>query len=189
MRKKLFDIVGASLLLLIATPLMVLIWLCVRATSAGPAIFRQTRIGYLGRPFVIFKFRTMRYGSGRTVDQVLPGDVRVTGVGRFLRKTHLDELPQLLNVLMGDMSLVGPRPLTESSLMKLVGESPAMLQCLSARPGLTGLTQIRGRLWRVQRGVQGILRLDFFYMNHECLWLDLLILARTVQMVLRGKGV
>jgi len=189
MRKKLFDIVGASLLLLLAAPFMVLIGLWVKATSRGPVIFRQVRIGYAGKPFVILKFRTLQHRSGRTADQVLPGDVRVTRPGRFLRKTHLDELPQLFNVLMGDMSLVGPRPLTESSFMRLFRESPATLQGLLMRPGLTGLAQVRGRLWRLRRGAPGILRLEAFYMSHGCLWLDLRILARTVETVVRGRGI
>ena len=124
MSKRIFDFVGALVLLVFAVPFVPFIAVCIKATSPGPVIFKQVRAGYRGKPFTIFKFRTMRDGSGRPLDVVVPDDNRVTIPGRFLRKTHIDELPQLINVLLGQMSLVGPRPVRIESVEKRAQEIP-----------------------------------------------------------------
>lgn len=191
MQKKLFDIVGASLLLLLVTPLMVLIGLWVKATSAGPVIFRQVRIGYHGKPFVILKFRTMRDKSGRVdeIDIVREGDARITRIGRVLRKTHLDELPQLFNVLRGDMSLVGPRPMSAARDAYYTRVYPEEVrERHDLMPGLTGLTQLRGRAWVLRKGGRGILRFNRFYRRRQSFWLDLRILAGTVKAIWQRTG-
>lgn len=130
------DRLVALLALLVASPLMLVIAVLVKTTSPGPVIFRQVRIGRDGRPFEIYKFRTMTDGAHRTTEHVSPtGDPRVTGVGRVLRDWYLDELPQLANVVKGDMSLVGPRPETPEYVDLY---SPAEREVLTLRPGLVG---------------------------------------------------
>lgn len=190
MNKKLFDFFGALVLLAFAAPLFPLIALWVKATSPGPVIFRQIRLGHRGVPFTLFKFRTLIDGSGQSLDTVLPGDLRVTAAGRFLRKTHMDELPQLINVLLGQMSLIGPRPLPIKQAETHIREIPSFARRLDVLPGLTGLSQIRGRKWLLKRGLRCMSRLDLFYVDHEqCMALNLRILFKTVETVLRGKGV
>jgi lipopolysaccharide/colanic/teichoic acid biosynthesis glycosyltransferase len=139
--RRALDLVAAGVGLVLLSPVLVLLALAVRLSSPGPALFRQTRVGQGSRPFTILKFRTMRAGSGGP--QFTPaGDVRVTGVGRFLRHSGLDELPQLLNVLRGDMTLVGPRPETPA----LAGRYPQECRAVfTYRPGLTGPAQVRLR--------------------------------------------
>ncbi len=167
--------------------LFIAIW--IKVTSPGPIIFRQIRVGYRGKQFVIFKFRTMKDGSGYPFDIVLPDDSRVTVPGRFLRETHMDELPQLINVLLGQMSLVGPRPhpveFVEKSIKKI---SVYSLRLNNVRPGLTGLEQIRGRTWSLKHGIRSAFRLEFFYINHHCFSLDLYILFRTIKTVWERNG-
>jgi lipopolysaccharide/colanic/teichoic acid biosynthesis glycosyltransferase len=167
---------------------MLLTALAVRATSSGPAWFRQKRLGLGGAPFTLFKFRTMtadapdlRNADGSTFNS--PDDPRVTPVGRFLRATSLDELPQLFNVIKGDMSLVGPRP-------ELVDQvrfySDRDKQRLEVRPGITGLAQLSGRnslAWSKRR------ELDLEYLERRTLGLDLGILFKTLPYVLRRRGV
>lgn len=186
--KRIFDVCVALVMLV---PALILILVCaslVKLTSRGPAFYTQTRIGRNGVPFRLYKIRTMEHGSGRQRDFVKPGDLRVTSVGRVLRAHHLDELPQLLNVLKGDMSLVGPRPRPVDRAGELL-HSSRFRESLSVRPGLTGLMQIRGRLWIMERGFQRALRLDAYYAKRACLCLDLRILAKTVRVVVEGKGV
>ncbi|TSC70849.1 MAG: glycosyl transferase [Parcubacteria group bacterium Gr01-1014_49] len=190
MSKKIFDFFGALVLLVLTAPLFPLIALWIKATSPGPVMFRQIRPGHRGVPFTLFKFRTLIDGTGRPLDTVLPGDQRVTAPGRFLRKTHMDELPQLINVLLGQMSLIGPRPFSIKQTEARVREIPSFARRLDILPGITGLAQIRGRKWLLKRGLRCMSRLDLFYVDHErCLGLNLYILFKTVEIVLRGKGV
>lgn len=189
MGKRVFDFLVAAVCLVVIAPFVPCIALWIKATSPGPVIFRQVRIGYHGARFVLFKFRTMEDEEWCPFAMVMPGDTRVTTPGRFLRKTHMDELPQLVNVLLGQMSLIGPRPLQEEVIQRCVQELPAYERRLEVHPGMTGLVQIRGRMWLVKRGTRCGLRLDLFYVKHHCLWLDLYILYRTVLAVLRCEGV
>ncbi len=189
MGKKLFDFLGASVLLVLTAPLFPLIAAWIKATSPGPIIFRQIRLGYHGVPFTMLKFRTLKDKTGRPIDRILQGDPRVTAPGRFLRKTHLDELPQLINVLRGQMSLVGPRPFELKLSEKCVQEIPLFTRRLSVLPGMTGLAQIYGRERHIKWGFRGVLRLDLFYINRHCVPFDLYILFRTTETILLGKGI
>ena len=167
---------------MLTAPFMLLIGLAVRRNSPGPALFRQPRIGLGGRPFMVYKFRTM------TVDSPTFGpkpqsfdDERVTRLGRWLRRTSLDELPQLFNVLRGEMSLVGPRP--EQPF--LVARYEAwQRERLSVLPGMTGWWQINGRKQPMHEYVEE----DLFYVRNRSLWLEVCILVRTVRSVLRRDG-
>jgi lipopolysaccharide/colanic/teichoic acid biosynthesis glycosyltransferase len=180
--KRLIDVCVAVVLLVVTSPALVISALLIRATMGAPVLFRQQRPGYLGQPFMLLKFRTMREAMGR--DGVpLPDEDRLTGVGRLLRRTSLDELPQLLNVVRGDMSLVGPRPL----LMEYLGlYSATEARRHEVRPGITGWAQVSGRnatSWPER------FALDVWYVDHRSLGLDMRILLRTLLTVLRGKGI
>ncbi|WP_229068359.1 sugar transferase [Actinoplanes sp. DH11] len=194
--KEIFDRVGASMLLLLASPFLAVIALMVKfgPGGRGPAIFKQERVGKDGRPFMLYKFRTMQVdaeaqlrilGELNESDGALfkmKQDPRVTPVGRHLRRFSLDELPQLVNVVKGDMSLVGPRP----PLAKEVADYPSdMLRRLVVKPGLTGLWQVSGRS---DLSWEESIRLDLTYVENWSLVMDLTILARTVSAVVRSSG-
>ncbi len=182
MFKRLFDILVAATLLLLTLPLMLATALAVRLALGDPVLLRQTRPGKGGIPFLFFKFRTMteeRDGAGG----LLSDERRLTPFGRWLRVTSLDELPQLVNVLKGDMSLVGPRPL----LMEYISlYSPQQARRHEVRPGITGWAQVNGRnalSWEER------FRLDVWYVDHRSLLLDLRILLLTVLRVFQARGV
>lgn len=181
--KRLLDIVAALLLLAPCLPLFLVVALLVRLTSPGPALFLQDRPGLRGRVFRIYKFRTMRPGSERMVRgrEVARDDERVTPLGRLLRRSKVDELPQLINVLKGDMSLVGPRPERLASLADYDSETARRLDML---PGMTGLAQVSGNICLP---LEERYRLDVYYVDHFSLWLDARILLRTVGVVLLGE--
>ena len=197
---RVLDVVGSLVLLLLLAAPSLLIALWVRLDSPGPVLFRQERVGLYRRLFTLYKFRTMRVGGGdealrRLIEAELCGedtccdgstklgdDPRVTRAGRFLRRTSLDELPQLLNVLQGEMSLVGPRPCLpwEAELFP-----PQFADRFSVRPGITGLWQVTGRS---TVGTLDMLRMDLAYVRDRCLRLDLWILLVTIPSLLRGGG-
>jgi exopolysaccharide biosynthesis polyprenyl glycosylphosphotransferase len=183
--KRAFDILGASLLLVIFSLLLMLIALLVRADGHGPAIFRQIRIGAHGQPFTIFKFRTMNAASGADFVQAKLNDPRVTKIGRFLRRSSLDELLQLFNVLKGDMSLVGPRPhAAETRAAGLVMENAVKFYGVRHRvkPGITGLAQIRGHRGSTQQleALEQRIASDLEYIQNWSIWLDLIIIFKTL---------
>ena len=193
--KRAIDIVVSAILLLMLSPLLVVLAFGVRLTSGGPVIFAQTRCGLRGRPFRFYKFRSMvADADARKAELIhlnevqgpafkIANDPRITRLGHFLRKYSLDELPQLWNVLIGDMSLVGPRPPTPSEVSSYTRRQA---QRLSVIPGITGLWQVSGRnnITSFDRWVD----LDLAYIERWSLWLDLRILARTVLVVLRAEG-
>jgi lipopolysaccharide/colanic/teichoic acid biosynthesis glycosyltransferase len=196
--KRLIDVVGALAGLVLASPFVVAAALAVRLSSPGPVIFQQQRLGRFGRPFVMYKFRTMRHAPKPTESSSLVtagGDTRITSVGRFLRRYKLDELPQLVNVLKGDMSLVGPRPEVE----KYARYYPAEYErILSVRPGITDLAtlafrneeQILARSDEPERAyiaevLPAKIRLYFRYLEEQSLRTDLSIILRTLGSVLR----
>ena len=197
MAKRAFDIIVAGVALIVLSPPLALATLLVKLESPGSLLFRQPRVGKDGRVFTMYKFRTMRTGDGAasgpaTVPQVsdftsyvfdpLYGGKRYTRIGRLLRTTSLDELPNLFNVLRGDMSIVGPRP----EVPELVAQYPPEYQRRHAvRPGITGLAQINGRGSLTYE--QAILY-DLEYVQDHSLLRDLVILARTVPVVLSRKG-
>lgn len=180
--KRGFDFILALCgLLTLALPLSVLIWM-VRLKLGSPVFFRQVRPGLHGKPFEMVKFRTMTSERGPD-GQLLPDAVRLTPFGRFLRATSLDELPELWNVLKGDMGLVGPRPLLMEYLQLY---TPEQARRHEVRPGITGWAQVNGRnaiSWEDK------FRLDVWYVEHRSLWLDIKILWLTVKKVLVRDGI
>lgn len=194
MSKRAIDVTGALIGLLALLPVIVVCALAVKLTSRGPILYRQTRVGKSGRSFGCLKFRTMRVGAHaqqellRAASQQdgpafkIAGDPRITPVGRILRKFSIDELPQLLNVLLGDMSLVGPRPPIPSEVDKYTWWQRRRI---SVKPGLTCVWQVYGRN-RVsfKRWVE----MDLYYIDNWSLWLDLKLIAHTVRVVLSGTG-
>ena len=194
--KRLIDIVGAAFGLLLLSPLLIAVAAIIKLTSAGPVFFRQERTGLDNKPFQILKFRSMYTDrcdlSG--VTQTVADDPRVTPIGRIIRKTNIDELPQLINVLWGDMSLVGPRPHVPGMLAAGVRYEELVLgyeRRHAMRPGITGLAQangLRGPTSEVEPSVMRVVR-DIEYIRDFSVWLDIRILLRTViNEILRGKG-
>ena len=188
--KRLIDILVAGAGLLVAAPIMAVIGVIIRLTSPGPAIFTQERLGYRGKRFSIHKFRTMVEDAEERTGPVWAktDDPRITPFGRFLRRTRLDELPQLWNVLIGNMSLVGPRPERPHFVEWLIEEFPYYYRRLLVRPGITGWAQVRGNYDTSLEDVRRKLKDDFFYIENLSINLDLKILFLTVWVVLSGKG-
>ena len=192
--KRTFDSVSAALGLLVVAPLGAAIAAAIRLDSPGPVIFKQVRVGKDGRPFEVRKFRTMVQDAEALVEALrahneadgplfkLREDPRVTRVGRFLRKTSLDELPQLVNVLRGEMSLVGPRPALPEELVEW---DPQLHARLRVRPGITGMWQVNGRS---DSSFESYSRLDLYYVENWSLFNDVTILAKTIPTVLFGRG-
>ncbi len=180
--KRLFDLLAGGVALFILVPLLLLVAALVRLRLGAPVFFRQQRPGLYGRPFTMLKFRTMtdaRDEAGR----LLPDDQRLTPFGRFLRSSSLDELPELINVLRGEMSLVGPRPLLMEYLDRY---TPEQMRRHDVRPGITGWAQVNGRnaiSWDEK------FALDVWYVDHQSFWLDLRILVLTVWRVVRREGI
>lgn len=188
MNGSVFGKIASLIILIISLPLLATIALMVKLTSAGPVIYRHKRVGYKGQEFTLYKFRSMTDRSERPDDVVLPGDQRVTRVGRILRSTHLDELPQLWNVLKGDMAFIGPRPMPFSELQKAMIEHPRYAELADLRPGLTGPAQIRGRLWKVGNERE-VLEMNLRYARNGSLATDALIIWQTMMAVVRRQGV
>jgi lipopolysaccharide/colanic/teichoic acid biosynthesis glycosyltransferase len=183
--KRAFDLVLGGAILAAASPLLALLALAIRLDSPGPALFRQRRLGRDGRPFTIFKFRTMAHGSTHLGSglETSRDDPRITRLGRVLRNRRLDELPQLLNVLRGEMSLVGPRPLLPEHLPYYSDQDRRRLE---VPPGMTGWQQVRGA---ARHGWRERVALDVWYVDHHGLFLDLWILVLTVGVVVRADTV
>jgi lipopolysaccharide/colanic/teichoic acid biosynthesis glycosyltransferase len=192
------DLLLAALGLLLLWPVFLLVSLAIRLDSPGPLLYRQTRLGRGGRPFTLLKFRSMRQGAEGQLDALLEAepefrrawardqklwdDPRCTRLGVFLRRYSLDELPQLWNVLRGEMSLVGPRPILPDQRLQY---GPGFARYASLRPGLTGLWQVSGRN---RTSFAGRVFLDQVYISRRSLFLDAVILLRTVWVVLSGQG-
>jgi lipopolysaccharide/colanic/teichoic acid biosynthesis glycosyltransferase len=178
----LLDLALASVMLLVTAPIILISMLLVRLTSKGPMIYAQKRLGQEGRTITIYKIRTMYRDSERDTGVVwsLPGDPRVTSIGRFLRWAHLDELPQLVNVLRGEMSLVGPRPERPELVGVLARALPQYRRRLAVRPGLTGLAQVQQGPDTCLYSVRHKLSYDLYYVKRACLWLDVRVLLGTV---------
>jgi lipopolysaccharide/colanic/teichoic acid biosynthesis glycosyltransferase len=182
--RRAFDVAAAATGLALGSPLLALAWLAIRLESRGGAIYRQRRVGLDGREFDVLKLRTMvdgaeKLGAGLAVDK---GDARITRVGALLRRTSLDELPNLVNVLKGEMAIVGPRPTLPSQVAQYTERERGRL---AARPGITGWAQVNGRAalpWSER------IELDLWYIEHRTWRLDLEILLRSARMVLGGDG-
>lgn len=180
--KRTFDIMISLIAIALLSPVFIILYILVKAKLGTPAIFRQERPGLHGRIFVMYKFRSMtdeRNGKG----ELLPDEVRLTALGKLLRKTSLDELPELVNILKGDMSIVGPRPLLVRYLPRYSAEQARRHE---VRPGLTGWAQINGRnaiSWEEK------FRLDVWYVDNLSLWLDLKIFILTFMKVFKREGI
>jgi lipopolysaccharide/colanic/teichoic acid biosynthesis glycosyltransferase len=197
---RILDIAVAAVALVLLSPLLLVMALWIRLDSHGPALFRQERRGHGTRPFVVNKFRTMHVNTTNDehvayVQSLIAGDAkrneklfklvaddRVTRIGRVLRKTSVDELPQLINVLRGDMSLVGPRPCLDYELAKY---PPHAFARFAVKPGITGLWQVSGRS---ELGFDEMIALDIEYAQRPSFWLNVRILLRTLPVVLLGSG-
>jgi sugar transferase (PEP-CTERM system associated) len=187
--KRLLDLTAASIGLVLAAPIMLLVALAVRLDSPGPILFRQERLGRGNQPFTLWKFRSMRTDAEKNgAVWAVQADPRVTRVGRFIRKTRLDELPQLWNVLVGDMSLVGPRPEREMFVRQLMEVCPWYEQRLVVRPGLTGWAQIKAPYASSFEESIEKLQFDLYYIKNLSLFLDVSILLSTARTVLMGRG-
>jgi lipopolysaccharide/colanic/teichoic acid biosynthesis glycosyltransferase len=181
---RLIDLALASALLVLSSPALIAAIVAIRLESRGPALYRQRRVGVGGRPFELWKLRTMVPGAeemGAGI-YIVEGDPRITRVGRLLRRLSLDELPNLINVLKGDMALVGPRPTIQEQVDRYTGRQRRRL---AVKPGITGWAQVNGRTslpWPER------IELDIWYVEHRSLWLDLRILAKTARMLVTGHG-
>jgi lipopolysaccharide/colanic/teichoic acid biosynthesis glycosyltransferase/GGDEF domain-containing protein len=205
--KRVVDVIGAIVGILLFMPAILIFAIAIKMTSRGPVFFKQERIGFMGQKFMLFKFRTMYHGCDDETHKTyvknliknqmekcekeesekkvykIENDDRITSVGRFLRKSSMDELPQFYNVLRGDMSLVGPRP----PIAYEVGEYQTwhLRRVLEAKPGITGLWQVKGRS---RTSFDEMVRMDILYVNNRSLWLDIKILIQTCLVVMNGKG-
>lgn len=186
--KRGFDLAAAGVLMLVTAPLLAACALAVAVSSRGPILYRQVRVGRHGRPFLLLKLRTMHEGAEASGEELLAalGDERLTPVGGWLRRSRCDELPQLWNVLRGEMSLVGPRPERPGFVERYLAELPGYSERLVVPPGLTGLAQVNGDY---HSSAANKLRYDLAYLANWNLGLDLSILLRTVKIVLTSRGV
>ena len=187
------DWCAAAVLLVLLSPLLLAVAATIRLDSPGSPIFRQRRIGYRGEPFTVYKFRSMtvkREGDAdaRAHAMTRSNDQRVTRIGRFLRTSRLDELPQILNILKGEMSWIGPRPEAEVLSRWYESEIPFYRYRHIVRPGITGWAQVsQGHVAEVE-DVRHKLHYDFYYIKHFSPWLDMLIVARTIRTMATGFG-
>ncbi len=188
--KRVFDIVAAAIGLIIGLPIMVLVAAAVRLTSRGPALYHQVRVGQHGQPFVVHKFRSMRVDAEAGTGAVWAsrGDNRVTPIGAFLRRSRLDEMPQLWNVLVGEMSLVGPRPERPEFVDGLTQQIPFYGERHIVKPGVTGWAQVRYSYGASIEDALEKLQYDLFYVKNFTMSLDLLIVLNTIKTVLLGRG-
>jgi len=183
MIKRTFDILVSVVVLILLMAPMLLITLLIRIGSPGKAIFAQRRAGKNGKPFTILKFRTMRIDADPYDSSPHSGeDPRLTSLGRFLRETSLDELPQVFNVIIGQMSLVGPRPLYERHAAQW---NPHQRRRLEVRPGITGYAQAYGR---GQLTIEEKIEMDVYYVDNRSFWFDLRIILRTIRNIFRPRG-
>lgn len=190
--KEMADRVGALVVLILLAPILVVIGIAIRLDSPGPALFRQERMGYRGNVFTVYKFRSMRVepvsDSERDSAITRPGDERITRIGRFLRNTRLDELPQALNILRGEMSWIGPRPEAFALSQWYEAELPFYRYRHIVRPGISGWAQVnQGHVTEVGDVLEK-LHYDFYYIKNFSPWLDLVIVMRTIRVMFTGHG-
>lgn len=193
--KRAFDFISASLLLIIVSPIFLIIAIAIKVDSKGPVFFKHMRVGKNGKPLPTYKFRTMVTNAEELLKKLTPeqkkeyeenfkleDDPRITKVGKFLRKTSLDELPQLLNIIIGNMSVVGPRPVVRKELEKFGDQVDKLL---SITPGLTGYWQANGRS---NTTYDERVDMEIYYVDHCSLWLDIKIIFQTIGAVIRKEG-
>lgn len=189
--KRLFDIVGALFCLIVFSPLFAICYILIKREDGGPAIFRQKRIGFAGQPFTIFKFRSMRLDAEKDGPQLSAHtqkcDKRMTKIGHFLRNHHLDELPQLYNVLKGDMSFVGPRPEREFYIKQILEHDKRYVYLFKIQPGVTSYATLYNGYTDSMSKMLKRLEFDLYYLQHRSITLDLKILLKTFFSIIFGK--
>jgi exopolysaccharide biosynthesis polyprenyl glycosylphosphotransferase len=188
--KRISDVVISFLILVLTLPMSFFVAIAIKLNSKGPVLFKQERIGMNGKKFKIYKFRSMYQDAEKNTGPVwsTKNDPRVTRVGKILRKLRIDEIPQFVNVLKGEMSLVGPRPERPYFVEQLSGQIPYYQRRLKVRPGITGWAQVKHKYDESIEDVKVKLRYDLFYIENMSLRMDIKILARTILVVLFGKG-
>ena len=187
--KRVMDICIAVFLLIITSPLLLLTAIAIKLDSKGPVFYKQQRIGLYSRPFTVYKFRSMRTDAEKDGPQwAKKNDSRITRVGKIIRKFRIDEVPQLLCVLQGDMSMVGPRPERSVFIEELRKTIPFYASRLKMKPGLTGLAQVRHHYDNDIEDVKIKLGYDIYYLSNASILLDIQILIRTIYVVITGKG-
>jgi len=188
--KRMIDIILSVSAIIILSPLFILTAALIKLTSRGPVIFTQTRVGQDGRLFNIFKFRTMHADAEKNTGPVwaTADDPRLIPTGKFLRKAHIDEIPQFFNVLRGEMSVIGPRPERPEFVTKFKTEISDYEKRLAVKPGITGLAQVWHKYDETIQDVRKKIKYDLLYIKKFCFWTDILILMRTFRVVLTGEG-
>ena len=189
MSKRLFDIIASALGLIILAPVYLVIYIILKITTKGPAIFIQKRIGLGGKPFNIYKFRTMIVNNEQNgIPQLAEAnDDRLTPFGRWLRSHHLDELPQLWNVLKGDMSLIGPRPERKYFIDQILEHDSRYVELYKIRPGITSYATLYNGYTDTMDKMLRRLELDLYYLEHRSWWFDLKIIGKTLANIVFGK--
>ena len=198
--KRPFDLIFSLLALLLLGPIMLFIAILIKITDRGPVFYTHERVGYKGKKIKVLKFRSMYPDADKRLKEILEkdpkakeewektfklkNDPRVTPIGKFLRKTSLDELPQFFNVLKGDMSIVGPRPVVEEELKKYYKEKAEIYK--SVKPGITGYWQVEGR--SDVEDYEERVQMDEWYVKNQSFWLDIKIILKTIKVMLTGKG-
>ncbi|HBR15651.1 MAG TPA: hypothetical protein DD723_08985 [Candidatus Omnitrophica bacterium] len=190
MAKRIFDMVASITALIILSPFILFVALLVKLTSKGPVIYSQTRVGKEGKNFEIYKFRTMKVDAEKETGPVWAAakDSRLTPIGGFLRKAHIDELPQFINVLKGEMSVIGPRPERPVFVSQFKEIMPNYENRLTVKPGITGLAQVWHRYDESIEDVKKKLKYDLLYIKKMCFWSDFNIVLRTIRVVFTGEG-
>ena len=188
--KRLLDFIVALICLIIFSPLFIICYIMVKREDGGPAIFQQERIGRFGRPFKIYKFRSMRVDAekdGPALFKTGGKETRLTKVGKFLRDHHLDELPQLWNVLKGDMAFIGPRPEREFYIKQIIDHDPRYVYLYQIRPGVTSYATLYNGYTDTMEKMLRRLELDLYYLEHRSWWFDIKILMKTFINIVFGK--
>ena len=189
--KRIFDFVIAAVVIILSSPMFVFCYILVKREDGGPVIFKQKRIGRFGRPFYIYKFRSMRIDAEKDGPRLFKGDgedLRLTKIGRFLRRHHLDELPQLWNVLKGDMSFVGPRPERAYYIKQIEKRDPRYYMLYQIRPGVTSYATLYNGYTDTIEKMLVRLNYDLDYLEHRSWALDLTIMLKTCLFILFGKN-
>ena len=187
--KRLIDLFTALICLIIFSPLMLLCYIAIKREDGGPAIFKQERIGRFGRPFYIYKFRSMRVDAEKDGPALYQheNDTRMTKIGKFLRAHHLDELPQLWNVVKGEMAFIGPRPERKFYIDQIIEHDPRYVYLYQVRPGVTSYATLYNGYTDTMEKMLRRLELDLYYLEHRSLWFDAKLLVLTFLNIAFGK--
>ncbi len=187
--KRVFDFFVAVSCIIIFSPLIVICWILIKLEDGGPAIFSQERIGKNGKPFHIYKFRTMEVDAEKEGPMLYQheNDQRITRIGKFLRSHHLDELPQLWNVVKGDMAFIGPRPERKFFIDQIMEHDPRYEQLYAIRPGVTSYATLHNGYTDTMEKMLKRLEMDLYYLEHQSLWMDIKILWYTFANIVSGK--